>query len=90
MIDRNKFDIVVVTAKGWDGTRVLGAFNSYDEARDMVSSMKAGKVGKFKEEMIFDFLMAGVVSSNMTVEFNSDPALEKFEMTFRYHEYAGP
>lgn len=86
MVDRSKYDTVVVTAKGWDGTRVLGAFKNYEEARDSVRKLKAGKIGKFKEEMIFDFLMRGSLSSNMTIEFNTDPVLEKFELTFRYHE----
>ena len=86
MIDKNKYGIVVVTAKGWDGTRILGAFHTYEEAKKNILNLKPHKVKNLKEEIIIDFLNAGIMAKNMVVEFNSDPDLSKFESTFRFHE----
>jgi hypothetical protein len=78
------WDLVVVTIKGWDGSRVLGAFDDLDSAKKNVGSYLTG-LDYRDEEVAFDFVCFNTISSSMRVEFNCDQDLNKFESSFRYH-----
>lgn len=83
------YDSVVVTIKGWDGSRIIGAFANLDCAKTAIKSYyeNTHDTGTFKEEVIIDFLKLNRISKVMTIQFERDSELPYEDLTLRYHDY---
>ena len=51
--------MVIVSHRGWDGSRILGIFNSLDEAKDVTKDFIYDSE---KDELIFDIMEIGKLS----------------------------
>ena len=88
---------VVLTVRGWDGSRILGVFNNKQSARAAALSLVEGKKNSannrmselHKEEFFLDVVNLGQISvgSTITASSESDPANANFEFIVRDHMY---
>ena len=53
--------MIVVSHRGWDGSRILGIFHSLDDAK---KGVKDFKYDPKKEELIFDIMNIGKISKS--------------------------
>ena len=87
--NKKDWDVIVLTSKGWDGSRILGVFLDLESAKkEIINNITPINNRKTppKEEAILDFVKIGKSCKSIFIEFNCDPSLSDFEVTFRYHE----
>ena len=82
---------VILTVRGWDGSRILGLFSNHDEAmlaKERLMSDNRGNTTIYsgvKEEYIFDLVKLGKSSHGCEIIMNST---NEGGVTFRNHLYA--
>ena len=70
-------EFVVLTVKGWDGSRILGLFSSMEEASkirdEFMSETKSSTTGSIKdEEFYLDVVQLGEVSKACEIYMGSN------------------
>ncbi len=83
-----KNEYVVLTVKGWDGSRILGLFSSIDEAKKVREEflLSGGPDSNFqKEEFYLDIVELGNVSTACEIFMNCSTSEN---VTTRKHIYS--
>jgi len=90
IVQRRKLsNCVVLTIKGWDGSRILGVFESIDKAKEVQKQFlkpKAAKENKYvpEEEFIFDILEMNKISRSCQIIASSSDSNDQLVRTHTY------
>ena len=82
-------EFVIVTLRGWDGSRIIGVFSSMEMAmgaRENFSKAHPQKGDTLKDEFIFDVVNLNQLSSGLEITAYS-PSRNPENVVIRNHRY---
>ena len=92
-------DYVILSVRGWDGSRLLGVFESKDAAKKAVADHMKERgepttefLKMHKEEYFLDVVKSGVISVGSTMSVNGESITgentESYDVIVRTHLYS--